>query len=288
MVSAGRYELPQLARNRIFLNGYMECSPVSLALKRNSGSGHQVLVDGEGIVVITLETLYISAHEPGGYTLPPDTNSWTATTCCSRVRPFHDAAETALREIRNSPDSAVPIHSYDSWASSALHWMQRTPIRPARDAICGYRLATAAEAFSDLDGVFEGLANLGSQTLRIIDLNPLHVRRAAHIEARAKTAIRCYKSLNVLPLRSVEADGSLESCERVIVTKSAPTTDPSVFEREPEGYATEAPHILLSRRIPINPSGTSFVCQMSHEALLLTQVSRSVGKYVYAGRPPFS
>jgi hypothetical protein len=279
--TTARFELPSLETTRIYLTGHMECSPVSLSLKGKYSDQHQLLSDGEGIVAITIETLYIPSLGPQGHRLPPDVSSWTSTTCCSLIQPFHAAAGKSLRGAEDSSDHGL-TYSYDEWAPSVLSWLPRHPIRPTRDAICGYRLATVGESFTDLDGVLGGLANMEHQTLRILDFTPGHVNRARYIEARGRTPLQFSSSLNILPLYSEEntqngsdLDRSPTPYERVVVTKSAPTTEPAVFERKTERYATEAPYILLTRRISINPSSTSFICQISHNAMLLTQVSPS-------------
>lgn len=242
----GRFELPLLATNHIYLNAHLECSPVSLTLAHNSGDKHHLLADGAGIMAITLEILYIPVPGRGEHALPPDTSSWTSTSCCCLIQPFHDAAQRSLMETRDSSDT-IPTHCYGGWAPSALSWMQRHPVRPTRDAICGYRVATAGEAFNDLDGVLGGVANLEHHTLRIFDLNPVHIRRARHVGARGKTPLQFYNSLHVLPLLEEsrqnrdDLDPPSTSYERVIVTRASPTADSLVFQREAEHYATNAP-----------------------------------------------
>lgn len=280
--TTARFGLPSLDTTRVYLTGHMECSPVSLSLECKQSDQHQLLSDGEGIVAITLETLNILSLGPQGHRLPPDVASWTSTTCCSLIQPFHIAAGKSLRELQ-SPSDGDLTYSYDEWAPSALSWLPRHPVRPTRDSICGYRLAAVGESFNDLDGILGGAANLQHQTLRMFDFTPGHVRRARYQDARGRTPLQFSSSLHILPLRSGEMEQnerdferSSSRFERVVVTKSAPATEPSVFQRKVDGYATEAPYILLTREISIDSSSTSFVCQISHNAMLLTQVSPSL------------
>ncbi|GHJ86050.1 hypothetical protein NliqN6_2452 [Naganishia liquefaciens] len=176
---------------------------------------------------------------------------------------------------RPQEDPVDPVFPFKDWAPSTLSWIQPHSVRPTRDSLCGYRLALAAEAFNGLDSMVEGLASLEQQTLEIIDLNPVHIKKERYMALRGDKPSRYPNGLEVVTLSSGEpvAQNSSETAylqsdnfqaefERVLMTRSATTAHSTVFQKESKEYATEAPYILLKKRITINPSSTSFVSKI--------------------------
>jgi hypothetical protein len=271
--SSDRYELPSLAANRIYLTGHMECSPVSLSAQDATLGAHHLLADGEGIVAITLETLYVPVEGQQASELPPNFSGWTSTTACALVQPFH---ATVQRKLAQSKAIISPtLRSYDELAKGTLSWLMRHPVRPNRDSICGYRLYISGDAEIDFDE--QGIPRLDRQSLRMYDFTPMHVKKAIHREGGEKKPLRFSENLNILDLRAYGSEVCMDSrppCQvdynRVVVTKSAPATVQSVFRDGPARYATESPYILTTKRIRMNPY---HVCQVTQDHMLVCQVS---------------
>jgi hypothetical protein len=251
----------------------MECSPISLDGRTRDSGPHHLLVDGEGIIAITLETLYVPVEGEPAPELPPFAG-WTSTTACALIKPFHTFACKRLAEIKPGA-SAETLHSFENFAQGTLSWVMRHPDRPSRDSICGYRLYISGDAEIDLNS--QGIPRLDQQTLRIYDFTPMHVKKAIHFEGRDKKPLGFSKSLNILNLEtygsrslSGSAFPSPTDYEKVVVTKSAPATESSVFRDGVAHYATESPYILTTKRIRLNPY---YVCNVAHSHMLLSQVS---------------
>lgn len=272
--SIGRYDLPSLTENRIYLTGHMECSPISLDAQISATGAHHLLVDGEGIIAITLETLYVPVEGEQAPELPPNFAGWTSTTACALIAPFHASAQKRLAESKSSASSAAR-HSFEELARGTLSWLMRHPVRPNRDSICGYRLYMSSDAEMELGS--RGIPRLDRQTLRIYDFTPMHVKKAIRFEGRDKKPLGFSKSLDILSLETNGPAGSSGNSsrspadyEKVVVTRSAPATESSVYRDGVAHFATESPYILTTKRIRLTPY---HVCQVTHNHMLLCQVS---------------
>lgn len=251
----------------------MECSPISLDGQTRASSPHHLLVDGEGVIAITLETLYVPVEGEPAPELPPFAG-WTSTTACALIQPFHASVHKGLAESKPGAN-AETLHRFEELAQGTLSWVMRHPDRPSRDSICGYRLYISGDAEINLNS--QGIPRLDRQTLRIYDFTPMHVKKAIHFEGRDKKPLGFSKSLNILSLKTYGSRGSSGSTfpfpadyEKVVVTRSAPATESSVFRDGAAHYATESPYILTTKRIRLNPY---YVCNVTHSHMLLSQVS---------------
>lgn len=274
-----RYELPSLAADRIYLTGHLECSPVSLAGQAANSGAHHLLNDGEGILALTLETLYVPVEGQEATELPPNFSGWTSTTACALVQPFHAAVgrKLAQRKMTSGPATSK---GYDELAKGILSWLLRHPVRPNRDSICGYRLYISGDADIELDE--RGIPRLNRQTLRIYDFTPMHVKKAISCGGRGKTPFHYSETLDILSLHPHGSDAFARrpsshtpDPDRVVVIKSAPATVTSVFRDGSARYATESPYILTTKPMRMNPY---HVCQVTQDHMLLCQVSASCVK----------
>lgn len=255
----------------------MECSPVSLTAQAVATGAHHLLVDGEGILGITLETLFVPVETPEGHVLPPNSRAWTSTASCALIQPFHSSACKKLTE--GPPDaSAVPLYAFDQLADGTLSWLMGHPVHLTRGSICGYRLCVSRDVY--IDSLARGIPRLDQQTLLIYDFAPMRIKKARHAKAYGKTPLCFSKSLNILDLDTGGSSGVTGTSspvqsrfDRILVTKSGPATEGSVFQHEPPHYATESPYILLTRRIRMSPYQ---VCQVTQQHMLLSQVSRTI------------
>lgn len=258
----------------------MECSATSLSARSDTSAEHHLLVDGEGIVTITLETLYVPIRGPREQGYRPDSNAWSTMTAVSLIKPFH--FEASLWDSASSDKNPITRkYSYEKWAPGNLSWLLRHPARPGKNAICGYHLLMPGDLYSpDENPAVGGGAPTRKQKISIYDFNPIHVKKAICSEGRDKTAFRLSDTLNILDLHTAQQsrtkDKSLDGNNhcRVLVAKSGPAVDASTFEFELAKYATEAAYISTTKRLEVEPSSSGYAGQLAHEHLLLTHVRR--------------
>ncbi|KAJ9107363.1 hypothetical protein QFC21_000813 [Naganishia friedmannii] len=278
------YALPTVAQDRVYLTAYMECSALSLSARSEKCNEHHLLVDGEGILTITLETLYVPVRGPREQGYRPDPAAWSTMTAVALIKSFHD--EAAQRNAEPSTkSSSTRKYRYEEWAPGNLSWLLSHPARPSRNAICGSRLLMPGDVYSrDDDPAIVGGAR-NRQKINIYDFNPSNVKKARCSEVRGKTAFRLSETLNILDLHTAEESTKMAAASaendygRLLVTRSGPAVTASTFEFEIANYATESPYISTTKRLGVESSSSVFIGQLAHGLLLLTHMTGTAREF---------
>jgi hypothetical protein len=276
----GRHQLPGLAEDRVYLRGRLDCSPVSLSGLARDNDYHHLLVDGEGILTITVETFYAPIDGQSIYGLAPNVGAWTSSTTCALIKPSHAFARARLGRITSSGGPALTeLHSNVPVQGVKLSWLLQHLVRPTQESICGYRLYISGD--SNTDWHEQGISRLDQQTLRIYDFTPMRVKKAGYPEREVSAPIRhsVYQSIFRLenddkPVAANDLPHSQMGCGKRFVETATPPWDLSSFLYDTLRESTRLPYILTTQRLRMSPY---HVCQVVYGHMLLCQVSGSKG-----------
>ncbi|KAJ9107287.1 hypothetical protein QFC21_000734 [Naganishia friedmannii] len=269
-ISVARYALPTLPAGFTYVHAHMECSPVSLSSRdHRRREPHNILQDGEGILVVTLETQFNgglslqSSQEP-----PIDFSTLDLITAVCRISYFDKQARYAWH--KRCQDMALPTahFSYSRWAIQCLFWLPSLPNPPTVHSICGYRLLVSEKTEPDAAHAQHGAP--GNQRLTIYDFSPYRIHQAIIAKDRnSKQPVPLAHDSGALGQQRLLKDDP--DLQRFTTDTCGPQT-PALQQRAPEfvrEYRTKAPYIQATRVIETDEPYVECIAHLSHEQLLL-------------------
>jgi hypothetical protein len=289
--SVARYALPTLPAGFTYVHAHMECSPVSLTSQSLGHRGsHGSIQDGEGILVVTLETQYNGVPDEQSGQTPIAPATWDLMTAVCRISFFDRQARYSWNK-RHRGGMNFPTASFDytRWARKHLSWLPRLRNPPSAHSICGYRLMVTEKTGPPADVGTGGQAQDGAtgyQRLVIYDFSPYRVlqtiiakdgsseKQVNMMLDLTETARLPHTDSGLKGRRFLENHSDVRS---FTMHKYGPRT-PTLQQFAPEfqqDYRTKVPYIIATRTISIDAPNVECIAHLSFEQLLLVHVRPS-------------